>query len=65
MSLGCIGFPAALVYSRRPISTKETMFTACAACTFLKNLLDETPRGQPEILAAIRKRLGAGDRLVT
>ena len=37
------------------------MFTACSACTFLKNLMDKTPRSQPEILAAIRKRLGAGN----
>ena len=34
------------------------MFTACSACTFLKSLLDKTPRTDTEILAAIRKRLG-------
>ena len=34
------------------------MFTACSACTFLKNLLDKTPRSDTEIVMAIRKRLG-------
>ena len=40
------------------VATKESMFTACSACTFLKNLLDKTPRDQTEIVVAIRKRLG-------
>lgn len=37
---------------------QEAMFTACSACTFLKNLLDKTPRGETEILGAVGKRLG-------
>ena len=39
-------------------AAKESMFTACSACTFLKNLLDKTPRSETQIVAAIRKRLG-------
>ncbi len=34
------------------------MFTACSACTFLKNMLDKTLRSQTDVLGAIRKRLG-------
>ena len=39
-------------------AAKESMFTACSACTFLKNLLDKTPRSETQIVAAVRKRLG-------
>ena len=38
--------------------SQESMFTACSACTFLKNMLDKTPRSQTDVLGAIRKRLG-------